>query len=190
MLTRIASLLVDVMASFFVYLLLARFHFQWLRAPFRNQLGEFVIAATNWIVMPARRVVPSLFGLDLATWLCAWILQALALSFLLMLGGRDLSSAPGIAAGVLFGLALVDLIQYSFKILLFLVILQAVLSWVNPYNPLQPVLDAVTRPFLRPIRRFVPPIANVDLSPFVLVIAILVLLEPLAELRTLIGGLF
>ena len=56
----------DVVAGFFVYLLLARFLFQWLRVPFRNALGEFIIAATNWMVVPARRAIPSFAGLDLA----------------------------------------------------------------------------------------------------------------------------
>ena len=190
MLARIASIVVDVVGSFFVYLLLIRFHFQWLRAPFHNQAGEFVIACTNWIVKPARRIVPPLLGLDLASLVCAWILQVLGMFLLLTLAGRDLSSAPGIAAGVLFGLSLVDLVQYSLRILMFVVILQAVLSWVSPYNPLQPLLDALTRLFLRPIRRFVPPLANVDLSPLILIVVIVVLHEPLGELRQLVGGLF
>ena len=56
------SFLVDTVAAFFVYLLLARFHFQWLGVPFRSQIGEFVIVATNWIVRPARRVIPPLAG--------------------------------------------------------------------------------------------------------------------------------
>lgn len=190
MLARIGSILVDVVGSFFVYLLLARFHFQWLRAPFHNQAGEFVIACTNWMVKPARRVIPPLFGLDLASLLCAWILQVLSMFLLLTFAGRELSSAPGTATGVLFGLALVDLLQYSLRILMFVVILQAVLSWVNPHNPLQSLLDALTGPFLRPIRRFVPPLANVDLSPLVLIVIILVLHEPLTELRALVRGLF
>ena len=189
MLARIASILVDVVGSFFVYLLLVRFHFQWLRAPFHNQAGEFVIACTNWMVKPARRIVPPRFGLDLASLVCAWILQVLYLALLLTLAGRDLSSAPGIAAGVLSGLALVDLVQYSLRILMFVVILQAVLSWVNPHNPLQPLLDALTRPFLRPLRRVVPPIANVDLTPLILLVVLQVLLIPLAHVRLLAAGL-
>jgi len=190
MLSQIASIVVDFVGGFFVLMFLLRFYFQLLRVPFRNQVGEFVIATTNWMVKPARRVVPSLLGLDLASLLCAWVLQAALLALLLVVGGRDLSSAPAIAAGVLFALALVDLLQLSVKILLFVVILQAVLSWINPGNPLQCVLDAITRPMLRPIRRFVPPIANVDLSPLILILVILVLLVPIAELRQMAGGLF
>jgi YggT family protein len=63
-----------------------------------------------------------------------------------------------------------------------------VLSWVNPYSPVAPIVDAMTRPFLRPLRRFVPPLANVDLSPLVLLILLQVLLIPLAHLRALAGG--
>ena len=190
MLARILSIIVDVIGSFFVYLLLVRFHFQWLRAPFHNQAGEFVIACTNWIVKPARRVIPALFGLDLASFLAAWLLQIVCIAALITIAGSDLSSAPGTAFGVLAGIALVDLLQYSLRILMFVVILQAVLSWVNPYNPLQPLLDAITRPFLRPIRRFLPPLAGVDLSPLVLIVVVLILHEPLAELRVLVRNLF
>jgi YggT family protein len=190
MLTQIASLVVDFVGGFFVLMFLLRFYFQWLRVPFRNQLGEFVVATTNWMVKPARRIIPSLLGLDLASLLCAWILQAALLALLLVIAGRDLSSAPGMAAAMLFAVALVDLLQLSVKILLFVVILQAALSWINPDNPLQYVLDAITRPMLRPIRRFLPPIANVDLSPLLLMLLLFVLLVPIAELRQLAGGLF
>ena len=190
MLTQIASLVVDFVGGFFVLMFLLRFYFQWLRVPFRNQLGDFVVATTNWMVKPARRVVPPLLGLDLASLLCAWLLQAVLLALLLSIGGRDLSSAPGIAAGALAAIALVDLVQLSIKILLFVVILQAALSWINPDNPLQYVLDAITRPMLRPIRRFLPPVANVDLSPLVLILVLLILLVPIAELRGVAAGLF
>ena len=77
MLTQIGVFLVDTVAGFFVFVLLARFHFQWLRVPFRNPVGEFVLATTSWMVAPARRVVPGLAGLDLATLLLAFIVQML-----------------------------------------------------------------------------------------------------------------
>ena len=67
MLAQILEFLIDSISGFFVFLLLARFHFQWLRVSFRNQFGDFIIALTNWAVMPARRVIPGLAGLDLPT---------------------------------------------------------------------------------------------------------------------------
>jgi len=69
-------------------------------------------------------------------------------------------------------------------------IVQAVLSWFVPYSTAAPLLDALTRPFLRPIRRLVPPLANVDLSPLVLIVLLQVLLIPLATLRSLAAALF
>jgi len=190
MLQQIASFLIDAVVGFFVYLLLARFLFQWLRVPFRNVLGEFIIAVTNWMVIPARRVIPSLAGFDLASLLLAWLLQGLALFAIYVIGGWDFGSAPGIAAGILAGLALLDLVRFTLYILVFALIVQAVLSWVNPHTPLGPLFDAMTRPFLRPIRRFVPPLGNVDLSPLVLIVLLQVLLIPLSYLRGMVGGLF
>ena len=188
MLAQIAQLLVDFVASFFVFLLLARFHFQWLRVSFRNPVGAFIVAATDWIVRPARRVIPSLAGLDLATLVVAWLLQAIALWVLLSLvdGGKSASASGSI--GVIAMLALVDLLRYSLYILMFAVLVEVVLSWVNPYSPVAPLFQSVTRPFLAPIRRLIPPIANVDLSPLVLLLLLQVVLIPLSYLRALAGA--
>ena len=190
MVGQIASFLVDVVVGFFVYLLLARFMFQWLRVPFRNALGEFVIALTNWLVLPARRVIPSLAGLDLASLLLAWLLQALLIYVLSLIAGMNPTSAVEVSVGAIACIALVDLVRFAVYILVFALIVQAVLSWVNPYSPIGPLVDALTRPFLRPIRRFVPPLGNVDLSLLVLIVLLQVLLIPLAHLRGLAAGLF
>ena len=170
MLVQIATFLTDSLVAFFVVLLLVRFHFQWLRVGFRNQVGEFVIATTNWIVMPLRRVIPGLAGLDLATLLAAWLLQAGGLWLLALIVGQEPSF------GVIAGVALVWLIRYSLYILIFAVFIQALLSWVNPDAPVMPVFNAVTRPFLRPLRRFIPPVGQVDLTPLALLLILWVLL--------------
>ncbi|OGA14358.1 MAG: hypothetical protein A3D95_04045 [Betaproteobacteria bacterium RIFCSPHIGHO2_12_FULL_69_13] len=187
MLSQIVLLLVDTVVAFFVYLLLARFHFQWLRVPFRNPVGEFVVATTNWIVAPARRVIPTLAGLDLATLVAAWVAQAAGLWAVAALAGAD--GAPGLALVPLLAAAVVDLLRYSLYILSVAVIVQAVMSWVNPYAPLAPVFDALTRPFLRPLRRVVPPIGNVDVTPLILLVLVQVLLIPVGHLRAWAGGL-
>ena len=189
MLAQIAELLVDTAAAFVVFLLLARFHFEWLRVPFRNPIGEFVVACTNWIVYPARRLIPSLAGLDLATWLAAWLVQGCALYMTLALRGWDAGGRIGAAIGVLAAIAFLDLLRFSAYILMFAIIVQVVMSWVNAYHPFAAIFDAMTRPFLRPLRRVVPPIANFDLSPLVLIVLVQVLLIPLAHLRAQLGGL-
>jgi YggT family protein len=180
---QIATFLIDTIVSFLVFLLLARFHFQWLRVPFRNPMGEFLLATTNWIVIPVRRILPGLAGLDLPTLLLAWLLQALGLWAQAAIAGAD-PSGVAIAA-----IAAVDLVRYSVYILVFAVFVQVAISWINPDAPLGPLFDMVTRPFLRPLRRIVPPVGRVDLTPMVLLIILYVLLIPLNHLRFAVAGL-
>jgi YggT family protein len=182
-LIQITTFLLDNLVAFFVILLLARFHFQWLRVGFRNQVGDFVLATTNWIVLPARRVIPGLAGLDLATLLAAWLLQGLGLWIHTML----VAVSPSLL--VLASVALVELLRYSVYILIFAVFILAILSWVNPYAPVLPVFDALTRPFLRPLRRFIPPVARVDLTPMILLLILwvaLFLIDGLARAAALL----
>ena len=92
----------------------------------------------------------------------------------LWLQAAILGAEPGALTVIV--VALVDLVRYSLYILIFAVIVQAVLSWVNPYTPLAPAFDALTRPFLRPLRRFVPPVGGVDLTPLILMVILYVML--------------
>lgn len=174
---QIGTYLVETLLGFFVLMLLARFHFQWLRVPFRNPVGEFVLATTSWMVMPVRRFIPSLAGLDTGSLLLAWVLQALCLWALAAMKGVDPAPLELIA------LAALDLLRYSLYILVFAVIVQAVFSWINPYAPMAPVFNAMTAPFLRPLRRFIPPVGGIDLTPLVLLVIIQILLIILASVR-------
>jgi len=183
MLAQIGTFLVDTAFSLLVYLLLARFHFQWLRVPFRNPMGEFVLAATSWAVIPARRVIPGLAGLDTATLLLAWIAQMLSLWLQAWINSIEPALAP------LAAVAAVDLLRYSVYILIFAVFVQVAISWINPDAPLGPFFDMVTRPFLRPLRRIVPPVGRMDISPMVLLLILYVLMFPLNALRVAAAGL-
>jgi len=183
MFVRIATFLVDNVVAFFVVLLLLRFHFQWLRVGFRNPFGEFILATTSWIALPARRLIPGLAGLDLATLLSAWLLRGVGLWMQTALVGAE----PGAAAIV--GVALADLLRFSVYILIFAVFVLAVLSWVNPDAPVAPVFNALTRPFLRPLRRVVPAVGRVDLSPLVLLMILWVLLILIDGLARMAGQL-
>jgi YggT family protein len=169
-LARIATFLIDFVVGFLVIMLLVRFHMQWLRVGFRNQAGTFVLATTNWCVLPLRRVIPALAGLDLSSLLAAWILQALGMWLIFEIAG----ASP--AALALVAVAFVELMRYSVYILIFAVFMLAILSWVNPYAPVMPVFDAITRPFLRPLRRFVGPVGGIDITPLVLLALLWVLL--------------
>lgn len=177
MFTQMGVFLVDAVASFFVFVLLARFHFQWLRVPFRNPIGEFVLATTSFMVLPVRRVIPGLAGLDLTSVLLAWLIQSVSV----WLQAQMIGNEPPIFNVALVGL--VDLLRYSIYILVFAVIVHAVLSWINPYTPMAPAFDTITRPFLRPLRRFIGPLGGVDLTPLILLVILQVLLFPIGALR-------
>lgn len=189
MLSQILHFLLDTLFGFFVFVLLARFYLQLMRAPFGNPLGQFVTALTNWLVLPARRLIPGMFGLDLASFLLAWLTEVLLLFLLYLLKGGGLAAASGVLVGVFFSLALLELARFSLYLLIGVILIQAVISWVNPYAPLAPLFNALTRPFLRPFRRLIPPIGNVDLSPLFALVAAQLLLIPLEYLTRSVASL-
>ena len=181
MLSSALIFLIETVAGLFIVALLLRFYLQWARAPQRNAVSDFLNAITNFAVRPVRRLVPGLWGLDWATLLLAWLTQFVELLLVLQLRGYTFGPAAGQALAVMLLLALIMLVRVALYIVIVVLIIQAVLSWVNPYSPIAPVLNALSRPFLRPIQRLVPPVANVDLSPLIVIIACqLLLMLPVA----------
>ena len=164
--------------------LLLRFYLQWVRAPYRNPLADFVNALTDFMVRPARRVLPGLWGIDLPTLLLAWLMQLLEWLIVLQVRGFRFGAEVGMALVGIAAVAAVAVAQMLVYIVLFSTLLQALLSWINPGSPIAPLLDAMTRPFLRMFRRRIPPIGNVDLSPLFLMVACqLLLMLPIAWLE-------
>jgi len=189
MLEQILRFLLETAFGFFVFLLLVRFYLQLLRAPFRNPLAQFVVALTNWLVLPARRVIPGVFGLDWASLLLAWLLEVLLLLLLYLLRGGGSHGGSGVLVGLFLGLALLELARFSLYLLIGVILVQAVISWVNPYAPMAPLFNALTAPFLRPLQRLVPPVANIDLSPLLVLVVAQLLLIPLEYLARSVGML-
>ena len=144
MLLQIANLLIESAFGFVIFLLLLRFYMQAFRAPFRNPAGELVTGLTNWIVRPARRFIPGLYGLDLSSLVIAWVLEVIMLALLRLLVG---ATATGSIFAKLLVLGALDLCRQSIYLLMGIIFVQVILSWVSPYNPLSGVLDALTRPF-------------------------------------------
>lgn len=183
MLANLLLLILEAVTGFFVILLLTRFYMQWLRLSFRNQLGQFVVAVTDWLVKPARRIVPGLFGLDLPTLVVALVMHGGFLALAFWLKHFSFGANAGIAVAVVLAITLVELIRYSVYLLTVIILIAAVLSWINPYAPLAPLFNNLSRPFLKPIQRVIPPIANVDLSPLILLLVLQIALTLLASLR-------
>jgi YggT family protein len=177
MLNSVLAYLIDVVFGLFTYALLLRFVMQVLRAPFRNQVGQAVIALTDRIVKPLRKVLPGFRGIDWASLVATYVFQVLwLLAYYLVFGFGFSLFGAGFAYLLLA--ALVALVKAAIWLLIVVVLVQAVLSWTAPDGPLAGVLNALTFPFLRPVRRIVPPIGGtLDLSPLiVLVLAQIVLM--------------
>lgn len=183
MLTSVVSLILGAVFGFFTFVLLARFYMQWARVSFRNQVGQFVVALTDWIVVPTRRVIPGLFGLDFATLCVAWLAQVLLLMVELGIRGASFYSNTGALIVTILVVGLIETLRTMVYLLFGIVIAAALLSWVSPYSPAAPILNAMTRPFLRPLQRVMPTVANIDLSPLVLLLILQIVLLLLASLR-------
>jgi YggT family protein len=177
--------LLDVVFSLLTYALLLRFAMQWLRAPFRNPVGQAVTALTDWAVIPLRRAIPGYRGIDWSTLFLAWLAQFIwLLAVGLVIGGGG--AFGGMLITTLALLACVELLKAALWLLIIVVFVQAILSWVGPGGPVAGLLNALTYRFLAPIRRIVPPLGGtLDLSPLiVIVLAQLALMLPVAWLQS------
>lgn len=187
-LTLMLVQIVGLAASFFSGLFVIRFLLQWARAPFRNPIGRFVMTLTDWGVLPLRRVVPGWRGNDLSSLVMAWLVETAAVIVALLI-----VDAPAGAGGNLIPLAFIagfiEMLRMIGYIILGATIGVVVLSWVNPYAPMAPVLQAVAQPFLRPFQRVIPPIAGIDLSPLFLLLVLQVVLGALAYAKAGILGI-
>lgn len=177
---QILIFLLDTILGLFSLALLLRFYFQLLRAPYYNSVSQFLVAVTDFIVRPARRVIPGWGGMDLSTLILAWLLECVIITSVYMVQGYNFGANIGTASGAMGLLGIVEIIKMTLYIVLLAIIMQAVLSWVNPHSPLSPLLDSFTRPFLTVFRKRIPPIANVDLSPLFALIIIQLLLMVVA----------
>lgn len=165
--------LLETVASLVAGSFLLRAAAWWTQLPARNPLVQFVIALTDWLVKPMRRVLPASRRTDWSS-LAGALFVAVTLAALRALMFGSGARVPVFGAVVL--LAVFWLVKWALYLLNTLVIVGALLSWVNPHAPIAPLVDRLTAPFLWPIRRVLPLVGGVDLSPVVLIIATQLLL--------------
>ena len=170
MIAQIISLLLDVATGLIGGACLLRLYMQQLRVPFGNPLGKLVFALSNWLVLPLRRVVPAVGSVDTASLLGALLLELAQFGLLWLLAGAQ-GSAVLVPVLALFGL-----VRLVLSGLTGLIIVYAVLSWVQSRSILVDLVERLCAPPLRPLRRIIPPVGGMDLSP----LALLVLLQVLA----------
>jgi YggT family protein len=159
---------VRTLFELYILAVMLRFLLGLVRASFYNPLAQFLVKITNPPLRPLRRVIPGLFGVDLASVVLMVVLELAAVWLIALIW-----AAPFTWGGLLAA-ALVELVDLTFLVFLVAIFVQAILSWINPgsYNPVSSLLAGLTEPLLRPARRLIPPVSGFDLSPLVVLIAL------------------
>ena len=179
--------LIHTVFGLFLMLIMLRLLLQLVRADFYNPISQFIVKATSWLLRPLRRIIPGWGGIDLASIILLLGVQMLALFLMGMARGLSVPVA-GLAV-----LSIAELINLLFTIYLVTVIAQAILSWIGPgtYNPLTSLLYTINEPVLRPVRRLIPAISGIDLSPLVVLILIqllkIILVGPIIDIAQSLG---
>lgn len=175
--------LIQTLIGLYALCYMLRFLLQWVRADFYNPFAQFLVKVTNPLVRPLRKVIPGIGGADWASLIVVVLLMLAEFLLIGMLPKYSIPSPQGLIV-----LALAETLSLLVNVFLFSIIIQAVISWVNPggYNPIIGLLNQLTAPILSPVRRFVPPISGLDLSPMVAIIVLylvtMLFIQPLTDL--------
>lgn len=174
-LSNVLYFLVDTLFSLYIALIMIRLLLGIARADFRNPVSHFIIAATNPVLKPLRALLPAFGKIDTAAIVAMLGLKVVQLGLLLLIRGQAPSLLP------LIWYATLQLLELAVYVYIFALIIQAVISWVNPQalyggNPVGSLLNSLTRPIVAPIARVVPPIGMVDISPLIAILLLNIVL--------------
>lgn len=161
------SFLIDFVFDTYLMIIILRVWLQLAKADFYNQLSQFVVKATNPLLVPMRRIIPGFLGLDMAGVVLAILVASGKFGALVAIGGGniDLVTLP------LLGLILV--LKKVGVMIFWIMIIRAILSWVSRGgHPIEHLMDQLTEPMLAPIRRIMPAMGGLDLSMIVMFVAL------------------
>ena len=183
----IARFLLNTVFTLFGAALLLRAWMQVVRMPPYNPVSNAVMQATNWIVLPLRKILPRRASIDWASILAAFIAAIVYVVLMVAVAGVD---PPSLMLPTLLIVAVLTVIKWALNLIIWMTILMALLSWLNPQSPAMPLLYQLTAPFLDPLRRVLPRLGGIDLSPillFVIVQVLLMVVTRLAVSMTMFG---
>jgi YggT family protein len=176
------NFLLQTLFGLYILVVLLRFFLQLVRADFYNPISQFLVKLTNPPLKLMRRFIPGVGGIDLASLILAWLLKSVEILLIILISG----SAVNLIAPLFW--AIPELLELVINIFLFAILIQVILSWVNPgsYNPAIALLYSLTSPVLRPAQKILPPMGGLDLSPMLAMIGLvllkMLLLPPLRAL--------
>lgn len=182
-LSNAGEFLISVIFDLYILAVMLRFLLQWVRADFYNPFSQFLVKVTNPALRPLRRIIPGYAGIDWPSILLMLILQAVELVLISLL---KIGIVPAVSGLVVLSIA--QLLQLAVWIYIVLILVQVILSWVNPhaYSPVTVLMYQLTDPIMRPVRRMIPPAGGFDWSPLVVIIALnlilILVIAPLGDL--------
>ncbi len=162
--------ILQTLGQLYIFVVLFRFILQLVRADFYNPISQFVVKVTQPLLTPLRKIIPGFAGLDLAALALAFLVHmALAIAVLMLAGAPALDILLRLAIWVLISLSALFM-----KIFFFALIISIILSWVAPgsFNPAAQLIHQVCQPVLAPIRRMLPDLGGIDISPIFAFIAL------------------
>ena len=178
-----AEFLIRTLFDLYILTVMLQFLLQIVRADFYNPLSQFAVRTTNPILVPMRRLIPDLGGIDASSILLMLALKMAELALItIMVRGLEPSAVQ------LLMISFADLVQLAVYVFIFAVIIQVVLSWIAPgtYNPIMSLIYSLTEPLLGPARKIIPPFSGMDLSPLIVLVALqLILILVVGPLYTL-----
>lgn len=159
-----AVYILQTIGSLYLLTVLLRFILQLVRADFYNPVSQFIVRATHPLVKPLRKIIPSVAGLDLASLVLAIVVQLVLMALTLMLMGYGLGDPLQLLVWSIVGVTALFL-----KVFFFALIISVILSWVaqGSHNPTAMLINQICEPLLAPIRRMLPSMGGMDLSPIV-----------------------
>jgi YggT family protein len=163
-----AVFIIKTLGSLYLLIVLLRFILQLVRANFYNPICQFIVKATQPLLKPLRRVIPSMFGLDMSSLVLALIVQMLLMAVILTLKGFAVDWL------LLVPWSVIALFSLFLNVLFYAMIISVILSWVAPgsHNPGAELVAQITEPVLAPFRRIIPNLGGLDISPIFAFIAI------------------
>jgi YggT family protein len=167
--TRALDFLISTITSIVLFFFLLRMLLQFSRADFRNPIARGIVQLTNWLILPLRKVLPPMGRIDSASVVAVILIAAAGIGLQLLVVGIGL---PQLDVWILATLKLI--VSKILWLYLVAILISVVTSWIAPggYSPAQMLVETLTEPVLRPIRRVLPPIGGFDFSALVVLIAI------------------
>jgi len=180
--TNAIEFLIHTIFSMYLIAVMLRVLLQLSRADFYNPVSQFLVKVTNPPLIPLRRIIPGFLGIDFAAIVLMVVIKAAEIFLIVLIKGVSVHISG------LVVLSIAELLRLLINVYFFTILIQVVISWVNPgtYNPVVSLLYSINEPLLSRARRLIPPISGFDLSPIVVIILLqllsMLLIQPIADL--------